>query len=378
MGSHRADVSAALKKGAASPQDAEVRPLRVVVLLGLGVTAAVLIGTMLWPFLPALVTSGVLGVVAHPAHMWIRARIPQADVAAILSTLAVVVVILLPIFGLSLIALQDISDAFVWLEEQVLTGFPSVDLVLVRADHLLASLGLSGFDIAASIRERLGGVPDLVIGRSFRVVSGLGGLVLQAGVCLFTLFYLFRDVDRVVHAARRLVPLASGPTELLAVRAKEVVFAAVFGHVFVAAVQGILGGLAFWALGVPAPVAWGAVMACLAMIPLIGPAFVYIPASLILIATAQELKGVLLLSFGFLIISTVDNVIRAVLVSDRARVHPLVVFFGVLGGVFTFGAVGILVGPVLIVVAGVLMEMTRLSLFPDEPGQVVVATSTEP
>lgn len=377
MGSHRADVSAALKKGAATPGDAEVRPLRVFVLLGLGVTAAILIGTMLWPFLPALVTSGVLGVVALPSHRWIRARVRQDEAAAILSTLAVVVVILLPIFGLSLMALRDLSDAVSWLEEQISTGFPLVDQVVVRVEGVLENLGLGGLDVAESIRTRLGGVPDLVVGRSFRVVSGLGGLALQAGVCLFTLFYLFRDVDRVVGAARRLVPLASGPTELLAVRAKEVIFAAVFGHVFVAAVQGILGGLAFWALGVPAPVAWGAVMACLAMIPLIGPAFVYIPASFVLIATGEELKGVLLLALGFLVISTVDNVIRAVLVSDRAHVHPLVVFFGVLGGVFAFGAVGILVGPVLIVVAGALMEMTRLALFPDDPGQGGAVVSQE-
>ena len=118
-------------------------------------------------------------------------------------------------------------------------------------------------------------------------------------------------------------------------------------------------------------------MACLAMIPLIGPAFVYIPASFVLIATGEELKGVLLLALGFLVISTVDNVIRAVLVSDRAHVHPLVVFFGVLGGVFAFGAVGILVGPVLIVVAGALMEMTRLALFPDDPGQGGAVVSQE-
>jgi predicted PurR-regulated permease PerM len=378
MESHRADVSAALRKGAAFARDAEVRSLRVVVLLGLGVTAAVLIGTMLWPFLPALVTSGVLGVVALPSHRWIRSRIRQDEIAAILSTLAVVVVILLPIFGLSLMALQDLSNAVEWLEGQVRMGFPLVDQILVRVEGILTAMGLGGFDFAGSIRDQIGGVSDLVVGRTFRVVSGLGGLALQAGVCLFTLFYLFRDVDRVVQAARRLVPLASGPTELLAGRAKEVIFAAVFGHVFVAAVQGILGGMAFWALGVPAPVAWGALMACLALIPMVGPAFVYIPASFVLIGMDQELKGVILLTFGFVVISTVDNVIRSVLVSDRARVHPLVVFFGVLGGVFAFGAVGILVGPVLIVVAGALMEMTRLSLFPDESGPAVVAAPQIP
>jgi predicted PurR-regulated permease PerM len=169
-----------------------------------------------------------------------------------------------------------------------------------------------------------------------------------------------------LNAAKSHVPLASGPTELLALRAKEVMFAAVFGHVFVALVQGLLGGLAFWVLGVPTPMVWGVLMSGLSLIPLVGPAFVWVPAGAVLIATGAPIRGVLLLAFGLFVISTVDNVIRAVLVSARARVHPLVVFFGVLGGILMFGAVGILVGPVLIVLAGALMEMARLSLFPED------------
>jgi predicted PurR-regulated permease PerM len=131
-------------------------------------------------------------------------------------------------------------------------------------------------------------------------------------------------------------------------------------------VQGLLGGLAFWVLGVPTPAVWGVLMGGLSLIPMIGPAFVWLPAGAVLIASGSTLRGVLLLLFGALVISTVDNIIRAVLVSGRARVHPLVVFFGVLGGVLMFGAVGILVGPVLIVAAAALMEMARLSLFPEE------------
>jgi predicted PurR-regulated permease PerM len=169
-----------------------------------------------------------------------------------------------------------------------------------------------------------------------------------------------------LEAGKGLVPLPSGPMELLLKRTHEVIFAAVYGHVFVAMVQGLLGGLAFWVLGVPTPAVWGVLMGGLSLIPMIGPAFVWIPAGAVLIATGATLRGVLLLLFGALVISTIDNVIRAVLVSGRARVHPLVVFFGVLGGVLMFGAVGILVGPVLIVAAAALMEMARLSLFPDE------------
>lgn len=338
----------------------------MVVLLSFGFGAAALIGLMLWPFLPALVTSGVLGILAFPAHRWVRARIPQDQIAALVSTLGIVVVILLPIVLLSMVALRDLASSVEWLEGQIRAGFPMFGEVAARVDGLLAALGFGGTSLSEAIANRLQQFPDLVLGRTFSLVSGLGGVALQAGVGLFTLFYLLQDGDRMLQAAKSHVPLASGPTELLAKRSYEVIFAAVYGHVFVALVQGLLGGVIFWALGIPTPIVWGALMAALSMIPMVGPAFVWAPAGIVLIATGSTVRGVVLLLLGVLLISTVDNVIRAILVSARARVHPLVVFFGVLGGVLTFGVVGILVGPVLIVVAGALMEMARMSLFPEE------------
>lgn len=362
----REEFSAALRESAVTPREREVRTLRVVVLLGFGTAAAVLLGLMLWPFLPALVTAGVLGVLAWPTHLWIHRRIRRDLVAALLSTLGVVLVIVVPLFGVSLIALQDLGTGVAWLENQLRSGFPIVERAIAWIEGVLAALGVTDLNVSSRLAERLGDVPDLVVGRTFRVVSGVGGAALQVGVGLFTLFYLFRDGERMLDAAKGLVPLASGPTELLVRRTREVIFAAVFGHVFVAMVQGLLGGLAFWALGVPTPAVWGVLMGALSMIPMIGPAFVWIPAGAVLIASGSTARGVILLLFGLLVISTVDNVLRAVLVSTRARVHPLVVFLGVLGGVLMFGAVGILVGPVLIVAAAALMEMARMSLFPDE------------
>jgi len=360
----RTEVREAL--GGSATREREVHLLRVGVLLVFGTAAAVLLGLMLWPFLPALVTSAVLGVLALPAHQGIRSKVRNEGVAAFLSTLLVVVVIVLPILGVSMIALRDLGAGISWLENQLRSGFPVLNDVIAWIEGMLAAVGVTNLDVSARVTERLGDVPELVVGRTFRVVSGVGGVLLQVGVGLFTLFYLFRDGERMLDAGKRLVPLASGPTNLLLRRTKEVIFAAVFGHVFVAMVQGTLGGLAFWAIGVPTPAVWAMLMGALSLIPMVGPAFVWVPAGAVLIATGATTRGVVLLLFGLLVISTVDNVIRAMLVSARARVHPLVVFFGVLGGVLMFGAVGILVGPVLIVAAAALMEMARLSLFPDE------------
>jgi predicted PurR-regulated permease PerM len=108
---------------------------------------------------------------------------------------------------------------------------------------------------------------------------------------------------------------------------------------------------------------------------MVGPGVNWLPTGILLLATGSVLRGILLLAFGVLVISTVDNVIRSFLVGARARIHPLAIFLGVLGGILLFGAVGVFVGPVLLVVSLLLLEMVRLSLF---PGGTAVTPYAEP
>jgi predicted PurR-regulated permease PerM len=107
---------------------------------------------------------------------------------------------------------------------------------------------------------------------------------------------------------------------------------------------------------------------------MVGPGVIWLPAGIILLATGSVLRGILLLAFGVVVISTVDNVIRSIFVGARARIHPVAIFLGVLGGILLFGAVGVFVGPVLLVVSLLLLEMVRLSLF---PGDTAVMPHTE-
>ena len=206
---------------------------------------------------------------------------------------------------------------------------------------------------------------DRLAGRTLGLFTGIGGWLIQAGIALFTLYYLLRDGDALVRHLKWLLPLEPALNDRLFQRASEIIRASIFGTFVVAAAQGTLGGLIFWILGISAPIVWGTAMTMLSLLPMVGPGFIWVPAALVLLATGHILRGLLLLAFGALIIATIDNVLRAWLVSGRAQLHPLLVFFSVVGGLFVFGAPGVFVGPVLVVVALTLIDTARLTMEPD-------------
>ena len=194
---------------------------------------------------------------------------------------------------------------------------------------------------------------------------------------MVTLFYLLRDGAQLVAGVRRAVPLEPERFDQLLARARDVTHATVFGNVLVAIVQGTLGGIAFALVGLPAATLWGTIMGFLALIPMVGPPLVWGPAAIYLALGGEIVRALVLAAIGALVIGSVDNLLRAVFVGGRARVHSLVVFLSVLGGIFVFGAVGVIAGPVLFVLAQLALEMGRLAAQSAEQRAPVIASATE-
>jgi predicted PurR-regulated permease PerM len=153
----------------------------------------------------------------------------------------------------------------------------------------------------------------------------------------------------------------------------ELIGVTISSGLLVAAIQGLLGGLLFWALGIHASVLWGVTMAMLAFLPLIGPWLVWGPAGLVLILSGSTGRGITLLVLGFLLVSGVDNVLRPILIADRSQLHGLMVFISILGGISAFGLLGVVLGPLIVATAVGLMKGYRESL----QEQTVVRTASE-
>jgi predicted PurR-regulated permease PerM len=174
---------------------------------------------------------------------------------------------------------------------------------------------------------------------------------------LFALFFLIRDGEAIGRELRSLLPLPPAHSDRLIRDTRDLVIASVGAGVAVAVAQGTIGGVTFWLLGLRAPAFWGVVMAFCSLIPVVGAALVWVPAALWLLLSGSIGKGIAMVVVGALGISMADNVLRPLVLSGSTRVNGLIIFFGLLGGVAAFGFIGLVLGPVILVVTGNLLRM---------------------
>lgn len=311
--------------------------------------------TVLRPFVPALAWALALAVIAGPVHRWIAARVRWPGLAAGLAVVVVAVVIVVPTVLVSRRIASDAGSILEWLQQEADTG--NLRRTLLESPFLASVIGAVETQVdPRALGEQLRGslgprIAELLKGSVWAIVELL--------VALFALFFFLRDRDAALRAARCFVPLSERETDRLFRRIHDTIHATVFGTGAVALVQGTLGGLMFWWLGLPSPLVWGAVMALLSVIPTLGTFVVWAPAAAFLLLTGEWGKALVLAAWGLTVVSTVDNLLYPMLVGRELRMHTLPVFLAVVGGLMAFGASGVVIGPVLLATQLALAEFWR-------------------
>lgn len=341
--------------------------LLMLVLAGVSVVVGWLCWRLVEPFVPAITWALVLAVLAHPLHERILARFKKwPSISAALAVVAVTLAIALPA---TLLVRQVGSEAVA----SIATARKFVDTDRWK-------LAIERFPWLAPVREWIEREVDLderVHQATGAVAKGVPGVLLRgmdiaitALVTLFLLFYFIRDKYRILRVLDQLVPLSPNENEQVRSNIRDALGAVVFGTLAVAVVQGILGGLMFWWLGLLSPILWGAVMAMLAILPLFGAALIWVPAAAYLAIDGDWNKALLLTAWGTLVVGLIDNLLYPLLVKNRLRIHTVPVFISVLGGVFPFGATGFVLGPLVLAVAMALIDIwhRRMALGEIEDG----------
>lgn len=303
------------------------------------------------PFLPALAWALALAVIAEPGSCWLLRHVSRPGLAAGLSVLAVALLIIGPAF---FIAYQVAQQAAEWSGGLAPEHFGRQ---LMENPHIGPSLEWlqQRFDLPAQVRK----LGEAAAAMATGLLQASLGAVVQLFLTLFILFYLLRDRDAALAALRRMMPLNDDETDWLFARVAATVYASVYGHVIVALVQGALGGLMFWWLGLPAPLLWGVAMAIAAMVPVLGPFAIWGPAAVFLLADGNWVKALILTVWGILVVGLIDNILYPALVGDKLRLHTAPVFLSILGGLALFGASGLILGPVVLSVTLALLGVWR-------------------
>lgn len=345
--------------------------MRWVGLLAAALVALYLCWLMLQPFIEVLLWAVVLVIVFMPVHRRVRARVGSPGWSAMLSCLLVVVVILVPLTLVALAITREMAHIAQGLQakpgEAGAGGMAGI-LESPYVDRALNWVGqyvdLSQFNSQQFIADRLKSFGGTIAGRTLGLVGGVVGIVVEIFFVIFTMYYLFRDGERMREGVYNVLPLDDRRAHEIIDRTQEVISASVYGVLVIALIQGALGGLAFWALGLPSALLWGVVMVFLSMIPMAGAFVVWVPAALYLVITGDYVKAIILTVWGALVIGSVDNFLRPKLVGEKTRLHELIIFFSVLGGLQVFGVIGLVLGPVVVAIAIALLDVLRSATDP--------------
>jgi predicted PurR-regulated permease PerM len=332
-------------------------------LLGLSAVALYFCFIIAEPFLMPIFLAFVLAIAFHPVQVSINKAIRNHTLAALIATLLVVLVIVVPTILIGIAITRELGDLYQSLgERSAEEGGWSAYLVQLL-ERPLGWIGkyvdLSTFDLRQTVLSRIQGVSAYLVSFAAGAVGNISELVLNSVIAFFTLFYLFREGRHLRRRASAILPLSDDQIEKLFNGISSTITASIYGTLAVAFAQGLLTSLAFWGLGLPSPILWGVVTMIFSLIPMVGSGIIWLPASLYLFAAGHAGKGTFLLAFGAGVISLVDNFLRPFVMSGQVKLPNLLLFFALLGGVQEFGIIGLFVGPIVLAVTVTLFGMLR-------------------
>ncbi len=364
----------------APPDTSESRPrsqrvlfFTLIVLL-LVVLALVL--AVFWPFLIILGLATAMAILLKPMHArmtgWMRGR---PSLSALSIVLAVTVVILIPVLGVLATIASQALNFYQWVMPRLTSG----ELEAWWKAHLQAHLPWVArlqeigegrvADFVAAALARLASAANYLLQGA---VAGLTAAALELTLLLIMLYFFLRDGEQFRAQIRRVSPLSRAQADQMMDQIARTMQGVLASLLFVPLVQGALATLGYWVLGVPSALLWGGLTTLVAFIPLIGTPLVWVPICAYLALNDQVWQAAVLAVYGTVIVSSIDNVIRPWILQGSTNIHPLWSFLALLGGLITFGALGLLVGP-LILSLGVSalhiyeVDVLRGGTLPDQP-----------
>lgn len=331
--------------------------LRAFVLLVITMGGLVICYFLMLPFLPALAWALALAILFAPLHRWLESKLKSPGLAALMSVFWIGLVVVVPAIWLGSWLVTELATAAVAIKDRVASG--EWQRLLER--HAALSTLLPWID-QWDLPETVGKAATSAAAASASLVRGWVLQLITILLTFYFLFYFLRDRKLALDWLQEISPLSASDTRHLFGRMVDTIQATFYGTVVVAAIQGTLGGLIFWWLGLPAPLVWGLAMAILAIVPMLGAFIVWAPAAVYFILEGHWTNAVILIAWGTLVIGTIDNLLYPILVGDRLKLHTVPAFISILGGIIIFGPSGLLLGPLVVTTVIVLLEIWRVPI----------------
>jgi predicted PurR-regulated permease PerM len=302
------------------------------------------------PFLTSLAWALALAILGHPIHERLSRAVPSRGLAAALAVALVAVILIAPVVFVAQAVVSEAAEGLSRLREATPGNLERSPVLTALLRWLPGDVDI-GQELERGVQALTRRAPSVVLGSLWAAVQLL--------VTLYSLFFFFRDRRAALAWVRRLIPLSSGETGEVFRWVEDTIYGTIYGYLTVAMIQGTLGGLMFWWLGLPAPLLWGAAMAVMSAIPVLGAPVIWLPTAVYLAFQGDWKSAVILSAWGATAVGLIDNLLYPMLVGKRLRLHTLPVFFAIVGGIILLGVAGVILGPLALAIAVALFDILR-------------------
>jgi len=310
------------------------------------------------PFLTAILAGAIITYTFHPIYKILLKKIKNDNLASVLMCLLILLLIIVPIIIVINNASEEARYFYVRAKQKVFSGellsYKCQDGVLCTTITKMQEF-VKKPNIRTHIEQSLAKFSTFILEEASNILFRIPRLLLSSFIAFFVAFYLFKDGVEFVKRTKNLIPIKKQFRKEVFGKIDQVTHAVIYGSIIIALIQGALGALGFFIFGLDSPILWGFIMSIFALIPFVGTTIIWAPAGLFLLfdglITDEKIiliRGIGLLIYGALLISSVDNVLKPKLIGRRAQVHPALVLIGALGGLVLFGFIGFILGPLIL------------------------------
>lgn len=322
-------------------------------LLMLTVLGVYLCYQMVVPFLSIIAWALALAVLFKPLQTWLQAKLNHPNLVAVVCILFIALIIVVPFLFAGEQLVQEAINGSQLIETKINSGEwqksletqPQIAPIVAKIEHFV--------DFPSTLKLMTAWLAKF----AGAIVKNSIFQLLELSLVFYVLFFFLRDRESLLASVTALSPLTKPQMDELYIRISDTIHATVYGTFAIAAVQGVLGGLMFWWLDLPAPFLWGLMMSLLAIVPILGTFVIWVPAAVFMALEGQWGNALTLTLWGMLVVGTIDNLLRPMIVGNRLKLHTVLIFLSVVGGLILYGAAGLILGPVTLTITIALLKV---------------------
>ncbi len=331
-------------------------------LIAIAIVSGLAVFKMFSPFIITLLISFILWQLFKKCFEFFKKVVKNAQIASFLTCILIALIVIIPIFIIGSIASKEALDIYgnISNNPSIVVGFEDKMKLWVvqQGNHFgLEEAKVNDYFTSINLNEVTNQVAGVTAGILQQVYTQLSWFIFLVFVMIFTLYYFFLDGEKFLRYLFRISPLPQRDDNTLFERFMSMSRATLRGSVIMGIIQGVLGGVAFFFLGIGSPVFWGLMMTFFSVIPLVGSAIIWLPMAIWLFVTGQVMSGLILVFVGTFVMGGFDNFLRPRLVGKNTAIHPVLILLGTLGGIVEFGAMGFIVGPIIISIFVTILEI---------------------